>query len=469
MSARVVSPFLSHRGRALLLLLAGAAPASAQAEPPLLASDDPAAGDASLLGDDQEEDLGFGGRVFSYARAPTSAPADDPLQQVSSSVWLQAHPRLGPSTYAHVVGSVDAMATSVLIEDSLRAALREGYVGAMGHGLEVRLGQQIVPWGNASSFNPTDLLSSADHTFFAADTEVRRLGAPMLWASYTPLEGASPFSFTGVVVPVFTSTRPLVPRDIVPQGVIDEGLVRPEPSLAHAEVAGRVRYAGALWDAAIMGFHGWNHVPEYELRSIGATDVTVRRRHRAIDAVGAEASASAGSWVFRVESAYVWTDNASGEDPERQPSHWDTVVGVERPFFDRLRVQGELVFRYYPTLRPLDDVVGADPIDTFVRREMRKVNALLLSYRYQSWPLGAVRIAYATEDDRFEAEVFGAVQLVREQGEDADFFVRPQVTWSVSDALRWRLGAELFEGSSGGFFGSLHDFSGAYTEGEFVF
>jgi len=465
-----VSPSLSHRGRTLVLLLAGAHTASAQTEPPLVAPDSNAVDDAPLLGDgEQEEDLGFGGRVFSYARVPTSDPAEDPLQQVSSSVWLQAHPRLGASTYAHVVGSVDALATSVLIDDSVRATLREGYVGATGHGLEVRLGQQIVPWGNASSFNPTDLLGSSDHTFFASDTEVRRLGAPMLWASYTPVEGASPFSFTGVIVPVFASTHPMVPKDLVPEGVVDEGLVRPEPTLAHAEVAGRVRYTGTMWDAAVMGFHGWNHIPEYELRSVGATDVTVRRRHRAIDAVGVEASASSGAWVFRLESAYVWTDNVSGRDPERQPSHWDSVIGVERPFFDRLRAQAELVVRYHPTLRPLDDVVGADPLDTFVRREVRKVNALLLSYRYQVWPLGALRLAYATEDDRFEAEVFGAVQLVREQGEDLDFFLRPQVTWSVSDALRWRLGAELFEGSSGGFFGALHAFSGAYTEGEFVF
>jgi hypothetical protein len=465
MSARVVSPSPFHRVSAVLLLVAGTTTAPAQTEPPALPNDE----HDVLLDSEPEEDLEFGGRVFSYARVSTSDPADDPLQQVSSSVWLQAHPRLGSSTYAHVVGSVDALATSMLIDDSVRATLREGYVGATGHGLEVRFGQQIVPWGNASSFNPTDLIGSADHTFFASDTEVRRVGTPMLWTSYTFLDGASPFSFTGVVVPVFASTRPLVPKDLVPEGVIDEGLVRPEPSVAHAEVAGRVRYAGAMWDAAVMGFHGWNHVPEYELRSIGATGVTVRRRHRAIDAVGLEASASVDAWVFRVESAYVWTDNPSGTNPERQPSHWDTVVGVERPFFDRLRAQAEVVFRYHPTLRPLEDVVGADPIETFVRREMRKVNALLLSYRYQSWPLGALRLAYATEDDRFEAELFGAVQLVREQGEDLDFFLRPQVTWSVSDALRWRLGAELFEGSAGGFFGSLHTFSGAYTEGEFVF
>jgi len=61
------------------------------------------------------------------------------------------------------------------------------------------------------------------------------------------------------------------------------------------------------------------------------------------------------------------------------------------------------------------------------------------------------------------------VQLVREEGEDLDWLVRPQVTWFASDALRWRLGAELFEGPDNGVFGALHTFSGVYTEGEFVF
>jgi Protein of unknown function (DUF1302) len=416
-----------------------------------------------------EQDLGLGGRLFSYVRVPTSDPANDPLQQVSSSAWLQAHPRLGQSTYAHVVGSVDAIATSVLVDENVRGRLREAYVDTSAHGLEVRLGQQIVPWGNADGFNPTDLLSSSDNTLFASDTEVRRLGTPMLWASYTPLEGASPFRFIAVAVPVFTSGRPLVPPDLVPAGVVDEGLDRPEPTLSNAEVAGRISYAGSMWDASVMGFHGWNHIPEYELRSFTATQVNVGRRHRVQDAVGLEASASTGSWVFRLESAYVWTGNANGEDPERQPAHWDSVVGVERPFFERLRVQAQLVFRYHPRLRPLNDVARADPVETVLRREVTKANALLLNYRFQSWPLATLRLAYTTENERFGAEVFGAVQLVRAEGDDVDFVARPQVTWFASDALRWRLGAELFEGPDGGVFGALHAFSGVYTEGEFVF
>lgn len=414
-------------------------------------------------------DLGLGGRVTSYVRAPTSDPLDDRLQQVSVSAWLRAHPRLGPSTYAHVVGTVDTIATSVLVDEPVRGRLREAYVDSSGHGLEVRLGQQIVPWGNADGFNPTDLVSSSDYTFFASDTEVRRLGTPMLWASYSPLEGASPFRFEAVAVPVFTSTRPLIPPDLVPEGVVDEGLERPEPSLANAEVAGRIAYAGSMWDLALMGFHGWNHVPQYELRSYSATQVNVGRRHRGHDAVGMQASVSSGSWVFRMESAYVWTDNGDGSDPERQPSHWDSVAGVERPLFERVRVQGQLVVRYHPTLRSIGEIRGTDPIDTALRKEVTRANAILLNYRFRTWPVATLRLAYATQSRVFEAEVFGAAQLVREDGEDVDFFVRPQLTWAASDALRWRLGAEIYEGANDGVFGALDPFSGVYTEGEFLF
>jgi hypothetical protein len=156
------------------------------------------------------------GRVLAYVRAPWSDPAHDPWQQASSSAWLQVHPRLDDHVYAHAVASGDAIATSATLSDHVRVRLREAFAAVARNGWEARLGQQIVPWGNADGFNPTDLLSSWDMRFFSGDPEVRRAGAPMLWAAWTPNDGESPLQLTAVATPVFTSSHVLMRPDLLP-------------------------------------------------------------------------------------------------------------------------------------------------------------------------------------------------------------------------------------------------------------
>ena len=50
--------------------------------------------------------------------------------------------------------------------ERLRPRLREGYLYLRRPGLEVRAGQQIIPWGQADAVNPTDFLTAKDYTFF---------------------------------------------------------------------------------------------------------------------------------------------------------------------------------------------------------------------------------------------------------------------------------------------------------------
>lgn len=426
---------------------------------------------ATTLGEGAEAN-GLGpitGRVFAYARAPLSDLANDRWQQVSSSIWLQAHPRFGEFTYAHMVGSVDTIATSSLIDEPVRGRVREAYVGAARHGWEARLGQQIVPWGNADGYNPTDLISSVDMRLFSGDSEVRRVGAPMLWASWTPRSGESPLQLTAVAVPVFTSSHVLVPPDLVPAGVIDHGLERPEAKPSSSEFAGKAAWHGDGWDASFMAFTGYNHTPHFVLRSWSPAGVVIARAHQRQHAVGGDGSVAWGSWVLRGETAWVWSSSSDGSDPQLAPPRWDSVLGVERPFLERFRFQTQMLWRYHPSLQSPASISTADPIETFLRREVASANAVLLNYRFRSWPVATVRVSFATRDEKLEAEVFAAVQLTRYEGDKIDWVMRPMVSWRVSDALRLRLGAESFRGPKDGVFGALHRFSGVFTEGEFAF
>ena len=118
------------------------------------------------------------GRVFTDVYAPTrDEPLSTDLRQASTSIWLQADPKLGERSSAHFTLTGDYFETALPGNPDgrrLRVGLREAYVAYAHKGLEFRAGRQIIPWGKSDAVNPTDFLSAKDYTFLNPDEEVRR-------------------------------------------------------------------------------------------------------------------------------------------------------------------------------------------------------------------------------------------------------------------------------------------------------
>jgi hypothetical protein len=398
--------------------------------------------------------------VFAYLRAPLK---DAPLQQASASAWLEVAPRLGPS-YARVILTGDAFAASVVSEPPVRGLVREGYVGIGDERVDLRIGQQIIPWGNADVVNPTDLLTARDYTFFSADPEANRLGVLSARASWTPLEWLGLVAVWTPVAPVSTL---LIPPGLVPSNVTVLAGQRPDASLANSEVAGRVTVNGNGWDVSLIGFRGWNHTPEFELRQIepsGVIDIgTVQHRYVA---AGGDASVTIGRVVLRAESAYVVTDNPDGTNPLIQPTHWDTTAGIESSFFqEHLRVQLQGIARVHPQYTAPADARGPDPATTAADVAIARSNSILLNYTSRYRIASSARVAYATSDDKFGAEVFAIVDL---EGVH-DYFVRPLLTYRPTDALKFELGVDLYGGPNDSPLGALSTFNGAFLQATYQF
>jgi hypothetical protein len=407
------------------------------------------------------------GRVFAHLRVPTGDPLGAPIQQASTSAWIQARPRFSEAASATITLTADAIQSALDPTTHLRASVREAYVEALKGGFELRVGQQIIPWGNADGVNPTDFLTAKDLTFFSADPEVRRFGALSARAAFTPNGGSSPLALTVVATPVFPSSRLLVPSGLFPAGVTSVGFVRPPVTLENTELAARAAFTAAGWDAALVVFRGFNHTPQFFLVSHDATSTVVGQTNRHQSAVGAEGSVTLGAWVLRVEGAYAVPDNP-GRDPRMQPAHLDVVSGVERSFWERLRVQLQGIVRVHGASaagsRP-----GPDPVRDAIDQGIGDANALLLDYQDEVRPAASLRVAYATEDDTFEAEVVGYVNLRRDPLARSDYLLRPMLTYRFRDPLKLLVGVEYFGGPSATPLGALHPFSGAFVEAAYTF
>lgn len=410
--------------------------------------------------EEPESEGGLGplsGKTFAYVRAPLDG---GPFQQVSSSLWLSAKPRISDTISARLEVALDGVAASQTETARVRLNLREAFVAMRKRGWLVRAGQQIIPWGSSDVINPTDFLTARDYRLFVVDAEQSRTGALSVLVSHASRH----LEATLVATPVFAASTILVPADALPAGVTLEAPAVSPAAVEDTEVAAKLKLSGDGWDLGLVGFRGWNHTPEFELVSASDTGVVMRQTHHRILAAGLDGSASAGKLVFRVEGAFVLTDNRDGSDPTVQPTYAFGVLGVERPLGERVRLQAQVIARAYPTWTAPADATGPDPATTAGRQAVAAANALLLDYQDQLRPAATVRIAYTSEDERIEAEIFAAMNLIGN-----DYLIRPLVGWHPADAVSIQVGFDGYGGPIDRPLGALYPFRGAFAQVAYTF
>lgn len=415
------------------------------------------------------------GRLFSDVYVPLEKKLTKPLTQLSVSLWLQGDHQFSEELAARAIleangfdfnnSNVSGRGQSTHVESTLR----EVYLSYFSGGLELRAGRMILPWGKSDGMNPTDYLSARNYTFFSADTEVQRVGGAGVQLSLTP-EAAPAWNVTAVVQPYFPEGRFLIAPGVLPAGVQLNEAARPETGkLQNAEGALKISYAGEAWDFSLSGFSGWNHYPELAERAHavvapGVVSVELDQIYRRVRAAGADGSYSRGKYVYRVESAYFWTENEDGFNMQTQPMHHDTVFGVERPYGDHWRLQVQGIVRYHPNWHPPEETGGPDPVTASIRRQVAVANALLFQYQSRVNTSATVRLAYTHEASGFEGEIFAT-----ENFEGQDFLVRPKVSFAATEALRYTLGADVYGGPAHRTLGALNAYNSVFAEAKYSF
>ncbi len=435
--------------------------APAPPAPPALASP-VVAGAPGDLGS-PEKRFEIGGRVFTYVRAPIS-DIHAPLQQLSTTLWLDAHARVSKGTFAAVSVVGDLLTPSADGTMEARGRIREAYAGAHEGGVEVRIGQQIVAWGNADGLHAVDFVTAHDYAFYSVDGDSRQIGAPSVLISYKGEDGASPLELTAVWQPVAPVSTVLVPKNVLPAGVqlLDED--RPRYALADSEAALKIGYAPGGWDLAVIGFHGFNHLAEPYLSALQEGVARIGRAHHPINTIGLEASTTVDSWVLRFEGAYVMTENPDGRNRLVQPSYVDAIGGVERPLGERWRAGIQGVLRAYPNYLPLEaPYTKVTPDVAFYDRQIADVSARLFNYTHQTRPGATVAVRYTSEDEALELSVAGLAYFI-----GFDWVVQPMVGYRVFESMKLEVGAQIFGGHKNSL-GFLSSQSGIFAQATYTF
>ena len=410
------------------------------------------------------------GRTYTDAYILTSPKTNaNNLEQFSGSIWFDLNYRPTSDLGAHVVEQLDFFAQDLNHPNSgsVQSNLREAYVSYSKPGHEIKVGQQIIPWGKSDGVNPTDYFTAKNYTLLNPDDEVKRIGAPALHYNFTPDQGNSPLNFEVVVQAYYPQMKLLIPDTAIPNGLQFQKYPNTPTAFQgnSMEYGFKLSYLKSDYDFSISAFKGFSQYPEYIFnpRTLAVSPINPAER-----AFGADASFTTGAYIVRLESAVHILDNGSSSDPLYglvEPNHWDSVIGVERPFLTDFRIQVQFLYRYH--LEYEDPSLNASPVPMLnqIQQTVAQANALILNYQRQSNPGATLRLSYSNETSNWSGDIF----LLGYFGGGQDHLLRPQIGYTPVTNLKLQAGLDLYGGAESRPLGALHDRSDAFFEAKYQF
>ncbi len=423
------------------------------------------------------------GRIAYGLWLPTQIPTDQTtgltgdykVLQSDLSSWLELDPEFGTGFSAHGKGTLDAifqttvMTTSETVKTGVRATFREGYGQYSKGSWDVRAGRQIIPWGKSDGINPTDFLGAKTAYLLWTDEESKRFGSDSVSANFVPAGGSSPWGFTVVGTAIYPRSSALITKEITGNSVqIYEGDRNPDAvSSQRGELAAKVSYFGNGFDFDFIAFTGRRHLPQYAFKSVTLSppvQVGVESRYEQIQALGANASYNWNDWQLREEIALTHQISEELYNPLILPVYLDSVLGVERLFSNKIRAQGQWIYRYFTHFVTPTSGAATDPIQGQFLDQLRHTNALIQGMLYKDRHAFSLRVSYEREGSDVVPEVFLLSYLNPGEG-----ILQPKVTMSIKTSWKLALGAIFFYGPGDQAIGALNSYSSVYGELRYLF
>ncbi len=320
--------------------------------------------------------------------------------------------------------------------------IREAYVSLYLKSWDIRMGEQIVVWGRADGYNPTNNLTPQDMLVRSGDEDDRRLGNFMIRAFYN----RNPFRLELIWAPQYAaSVLPLNLFDL-PAGVTLEPVRLPEPVLKNGTFAARLNLEMAALDGSVSWTHAFMPLPGIDARANvqgdGTMTVNVMPRPYQMDVFGADLSTTAGSFGLRAEAAY-----------RRPAADYRTEIYVPHPdlqiVFGGDRTWGNFSLILQSVTRIVSDyepftATGAPADEIFIRNRMIAMQQEEVSTGF------TLRPAWTFFHETVTVEALSLADVTTEA-----WYVRPKITWSIADALSLTAGGDFYGGPDDTLFGTI--------------
>jgi len=360
----------------------------------------------------------------------------------------------------------------------LRVDLREAYVTAYLGPIDVRLGKQIVVWGRADAFNPTNNITPTDLRVRSPIEDDRRLGnvgARAFWY-------LRPFKLEGVWMPLYEPSEiPLAPG-LVPPFVLFAPPDYPDGRLDKGLGAARLHVELPAFEASVSYLYGYAPMPGFRLLGYDPGNSPDELRV-------AVARAPYHHHVFGFDFATTLSDVIAirGEAAYRNPVNYQVrrwaprpdvqyALGLDRTF-GALNVIVQYLGRYtldwqregsvsefgldHPQVREnwTYNVVQSQ-LPGVIAGEVAARNQMLFGQLEQIQHIGTARLELLLAHDTLSLSVLGMANVTTKE-----WLVFPKIAYNMADGMTISLGGEYYAGPDGTLFGAIDEYlSAGYAE-----
>ena len=353
-------------------------------------------------------------------------------------------------------------------EQKLDLDVKELYGGYRSNALDVLLGNQIVNWGRADGFNPTNNITPNDFFFLSADPDDQKLSNFMLRLKYR-ITPAIELDLIGIPFYAESNYR----YDLFDMGAnvnFTKGVL-PDRKVENASFAGRLNFDYPAVGGSLSYFRGYDPYHGFDVKNVDwSTGVPIISNTAAYfrkSVVGGDFAIPIGNFILRGEAAYTFTDNPDNEMfiPKSDMAY---VVGIETTL-GGFSLIAQYIDKITPDFKAYTAPVLSDPLNPLA--QIQYANEMI-DYSNRSFNR---KIFYQQEKfnhavSLFVSKSFGYdlwnVELASYYNITSDeLMLRPKISWKITDALTGSLGGNFMSGPAETLFGySSGIMNGAFVE-----
>lgn len=327
-------------------------------------------------------------------------------------------------------------------EKYTRLDVREAYLKYYIDNLNFSIGKQIVVWGRADGYNPTDMLSLQDFLARSANEDDRRFGNWLLSTSYR----LGILHFEAVWVPTYESWK--IPFDIFGEkfSIPFQTPNFPDLSIKNSAYALKISLFGSKIDGSVSYFSGYSPKPGIN-GNIQESTPTLYTEAYKVNMFGADFQTNIGKIGFRGEFAYTQTLEKK-DFPYLPKPDFQWVVGADRTwgnFMVNLQYVGRWVFDFEPLQKPQD----ASKLFNYILEEQ---NRMFSSQQHQMAHSFSLRLSQKFFRETLDFNIFGMYNFSTEE-----VLLRPKISYFISDAMELSAGMEYFSGPDNTLYGWIDE------------
>ena len=311
--------------------------------------------------------------------------------------------------------------------------------------MDIKFGRQVLTWGTGDLVFINDMFPKDWQSFFLGrDVEYLKAPSDALFVSLFPSFVSIDIAYT----PRFDADRYITGERISywnGQEIVGQNSIldtdRPDDWFDDDELAVRFYRNFATYELAVYGYHGF-------WKSPGGMDPTTGKwLFPELSVYGASVRGPVGSGIVNVEAGYYDSaDDRSGDDPFINNSETRFLVGYEQEVVKDFTVGAQYYLEHMMEYGSFERAIKAIGMPTDnIRDEDRHTLTL--------------RMTWMTMNQNLVLSCF-----VRYSPSDADVYIKPVVTYKISDHWQASIGGNIFDGEDNyTFLGQFKDNSNVYA------